>query len=270
MIEIRDMDFAYKHTQVLSNINLTFQEGHIYGLLGENGSGKTTLLKLISGLQKPLRGQVCVDGAISFDRKPSFLASLYFMPDEIALPDNTTPQSYIDSISPFYPHYSASMFRTLMETLELDPLRKFREMSYGQQKKSLIACALSLNTSYLLLDEPTNGMDIPSKVDFRKILSQRMNDKTTIIISTHQVKDVENLIDPIVILANNGVLLNATMEQIARRLFFEYSTTQRSDALYSEMQPNGWLNVVENTTGEESAVNIEALFNTILKTKYRI
>ncbi len=149
----------------------------------------------------------------------------------------------------------------------MEPDRKFKEMSFGQQKKSLIAASLSLGTDYVLLDEPTNGLDIPSKAQFRQILSRRFEERNTLIISTHQVKDVENLIDPIVILSNNAVLLDASVQRIQEKLFFEYGGEQRQDALYSEMQPGGYLNVVPNSTGEESQINIEALFNAVLRNK---
>ena len=157
------------------------------------------------------------------------------------------------------------MFLHLACEMQIDPNRKFREMSFGQQKKSLLACALALNTEYLLLDEPTNGLDIPSKADFRRILSERVGEEQTIIISTHQVKDVENLIDPIIIISNNNVLLDASVEKITDKLYFEYGGQQRPDALYSEMMPGGYLNVLVNNGLGESQINIEGLFNAVLR-----
>ncbi len=267
MIEIRNLNFSYKKTPVFSNINLSFPQGSIYGLLGENGVGKTTLLKLICGLLRPTEGNCTVDGITSQDRLPEMLQRIVFLPDEVSLPDGRTPQQYVDELAPFYPGYAWGTFLHLMEELEVQPDRKFKEMSFGQQKKSLIAAALSLGTDYVLFDEPTNGLDIPSKAQFRQILSRRFEERNTIIISTHQVKDVENLIDPIVILSNNAVLLDASVQRIQEKLFFEYGGEQRQDALYSEMQPGGYLNVVPNTTGEESQINIEALFNAVLRNK---
>ena len=267
MIEIRNLNFSYKKTPVFSNINLSFPQGSIYGLLGENGVGKTTLLKLICGLLRPTEGSCTVDGITSQDRLPEMLQRIVFLPDEVSLPDGRTPQQYVDELAPFYPGYAWGTFLHLMEELEVQPDRKFKEMSFGQQKKSLIAAALSLGTDYVLFDEPTNGLDIPSKAQFRQILSRRFEERNTIIISTHQVKDVENLIDPIVILSNNAVLLDASVQRIQEKLFFEYGGEQRQDALYSEMQPGGYLNVVPNTTGEESQINIEALFNAVLRNK---
>ena len=270
MIEIRNLNFSYKKTPVFSNINLSFPQGSIYGLLGENGVGKTTLLKLICGLLRPTEGSCSVDGLTSQDRLPEMLQRIVFLPDEVSLPDGRTPQQYIDELAPFYPGYAWGTFLHLMEEFEVDPNRKFKEMSFGQQKKSLIASALSLGTDYVLFDEPTNGLDIPSKAQFRQILSRRFEERNTIIISTHQVKDVENLIDPIVILNNNAVLLDASVQRIQQKLFFEYGGEQRQDSLYSEMQPGGYLNVIPNTTGEESQINIEALFNAVLRNKERI
>lgn len=270
MIEIKNLDFSYKKTPVFNNINLSFPQGAIYGLLGENGVGKTTLLKIICGLQRPVSGSCTVDGLTSYDRLPVMLQRIVFLPDEVTLPDNATPQKYVDELSPFYPTFAQGTFLHLMQELEVEPDRKFREMSFGQQKKSLIAASLSLGTDYVLLDEPTNGLDIPSKAQFRSILSKIADEGKTIIISTHQVKDVENLIDPIVILSHNAVLLDASVQKITEKLFFEYGGAERPDALYSELLPGGYMNVVANESGEESQLNIEALFNAVLRNKEKI
>ena len=231
MIEIRNLDFSYKKTAVFHNISLTFAPGSIYGLLGENGVGKTTLLKLICGLQSPQQGSCTIDGHVCFEREPEMLQNIVFLPDEVTIPDNATPADYVKELAPFYPKYAYGTFLHLMQEMEVEPERKFKEMSFGQQKKSLIACALSLGTDYVLLDEPTNGLDIPSKADFRTLLSKRATEGTTIIISTHQVKDVENLIDPIIILTHDDVLLNASIDQVTRKLTFSYDAAPVDGAL---------------------------------------
>ncbi len=265
MIDIKNFSFSYTKTQVFDNINLQFQKGAIYGLLGENGVGKTTLLKAISGLLKPTAGSCTVDEQVSFDRKPEFLQNIFLLPDEVPLPDSATPEKFFNDLAPFYPKQSGEMLQHLAGELKVDISRKFKEMSFGQQKKSLLACAMALNTDYLLLDEPTNGLDIPSKADFRRILSEKVGEEQTIIISTHQVKDVENLIDPIIIISNNSVLLDASVEKITDKLYFEYGGQQRPDALYSEMMPGGYLNVLVNNGMGESQLNIEGLFNAVLR-----
>ena len=223
MIKINNLDFAYKNTQVFKHISLEFKKGNIYGLLGENGVGKTTLLKLICGLQKPQHGSVTVDGHIPSMRQPQFLQNVYFLPEEV-ITEDTTPEKFVQKIGVFYPRYDFALFNQLMKELEVDLAKKFNELSHGQKKKALLACALSLQTDYLFLDEPTNGLDIPSKALFRKVISQYCSDATTVIISTHQVKDVENLIDPIVILDKDDVLLNASFAEITDKKLTVEST----------------------------------------------
>ena len=269
MIKINNLDFAYKNTQVFRRINLEFEKGNIYGLLGENGVGKTTLLKLICGLQKPQHGSISVDNLTPSERQPEFLQNVYFLPEEV-ITEDTTPEKFIQKTGVFYPRYDYDLFNELMKELEVDLSKKFNELSHGQKKKALLACALSLQTDYLFLDEPTNGLDIPSKALFRKVISKYCTDDTTVIISTHQVKDVENLIDPIVILDRDDVLLNASFAEITDKIYFEYGPERQQFAYYTEMLPGGYINVMPNTEHLESNVNIEALFNAVMKNKETI
>ena len=269
MLEIKNLDFSYKTQVVFKNINLTFEKGSIYGLLGENGVGKTTLLKLISGLQGPSAGTCTVDGVASFSRLPETLQKIFFISEDFAVPEGT-PVNYVHDLCRFYPNYDEKLFFELCGEMEVAPERKYGEMSFGQQKKCLIATALSLNTDYLLLDEPTNGLDIPSKTLFRQIITKHANEERTIIISTHQVKDVENLIDPIIILDCDEVLLKASFREITEKLYFNYTTAKDEEALYSEIMPGGFVNICRNTEGLDSQVNIEALFNTVMHNKQTV
>ncbi|MBQ3709521.1 MAG: ATP-binding cassette domain-containing protein [Bacteroidales bacterium] len=269
MIEIKNLDFGYKKQPVFNNISLNFEQGNIYGLLGENGVGKTTLLKLISGLQKPTAGECLVDEVAPFNRWPETLQKIYFISEDFAIPEGT-PINNIKGLAPFYPNCNIAQFKELCEEMEVNPERKFGEMSFGQQKKCLIATALALNTDYLLLDEPTNGLDIPSKTLFRQVIAKHANENRTIIISTHQVKDVENLIDPIIILNHDEVLLKATFREIAEKLYFDYGTDALPDALYSEMIPGGYVSVIRNPERFDSKISIEVLFNTVMKNKETI
>ena len=201
------------------------------------------------------------------------MQNIFYLPEEV-ITENTTPEYFINKLGVFYPRYDHSYFLNLMKELEVDYTKKFDAMSYGQKKKSLLACALSLRTDYLLLDEPTNGLDIPSKALFRKVILQHGTDAAshvpTIIISTHQVKDVENLIDPIVILDHDEVLLNATFEEISSKLYFDYSSEKSDDAHYTELIPGGYINVLPNKFDMESKVNVEALFNAVRNNKKKI
>jgi ABC-2 type transport system ATP-binding protein len=269
MIEIKNLDFGYKSQPVFKNISLCFEKGNIYGLLGENGVGKTSLLKLISGLQKPAAGACEVDGIAPFNRYPETLQKIFFISEDFAIPDNT-PINNVRELGVFYPNYDEKLFLELCEELEVDPKRKYGELSFGQQKKCLIATALSLNTDYLLLDEPTNGLDIPSKTLFRQVITKHATENRTIIISTHQVKDVENLIDPIIILDHDEVLLKASFREITDNLYFDYGMDVAPEALYSEMIPGGYVSVTRNPNHYDSKISIEVLFNTVMKNKETI
>ena len=154
-----------------------------------------------------------------------------------------------------------------MDIFEMDCAQKMNAMSAGQLKKTWIAFSLACSVKYLFLDEPTNGLDIPSKAQFRKALMSFTREDSTIVISTHQVRDLESIIDPIIILDKRDVLLNASVEEITSKLYFDYGTTLNPESLYSEQLPGGFIQVYLNTTGEESKVNIEALFNTVHKNK---
>lgn len=262
MIKVNNLSFSYGNVPCLENISLELEPGKIYGLLGENGVGKTTLLTLLCGLKKPSSGSIITDGMVPFKRLPSFLENQYYLPDEVA-PVNLPSAVWAKDTGSFWPSYDHSKFLSAMSIFENDPSKKMNTMSAGQLKKTYIAFALACNTRYLFLDEPTNGLDIPSKAQFRKVIMSLTSDESTIVISTHQVKDLENIIDPIVILDRRDVLLNASVEEITSKLFFDYGTTLNPGSLYSEQLPGGFIQVYPNTSGEESKVNVEALFNTV-------
>ena len=262
MITIKDLGFAYRETPVLKNINMTLEEGRIYGLLGENGVGKTTLLTLLCGLKKPQMGKIDTDGHDPYRREPSLLSDQYYLSDEVAAV-NMKEIEYAWNYGKFWERFDLNRFMEMMELFENNTLQKMNKMSFGQLKKTYIAFAIACNTKYLFMDEPTNGLDIPSKAQFRKAIMKYTREDSTILISTHQVRDLENIIDPIVILDRQDVLLNATIEEITGKLYFDYTSEKADGALYSEMTPGGSIQVSLNQTGEDSKVNIEALFNTV-------
>ncbi len=266
MIQIKDLGFAYGDKPVLKNISMNLQEGRIYGLLGENGVGKTTLLTLLCGLKKPKTGTIDIDGHIPYNREPSFLSEQFYLSDEVAAL-NMKAIDYASNYGRFWKKFDLGKFNEVMAVLENDPQQKMNKMSSGQLKKTYIAFALACNTKYLFMDEPTNGLDIPSKTNFRKAVTKYTREDSVILISTHQVRDLENIIDPIIILDRQDVLLNASLEEISEKLYFDYSNDKIEGALFSEMIPGGNIQVTLNRTGEESKVNIEALFNTVQKHK---
>lgn len=266
MIKIRDLSFSYGNNQVLKNISMELLDGRIYGLLGENGVGKTTLLTLLAGLKKPQSGSIDVDGMTPFNRQPSFLSGIFYLPDEVPSV-RMTAKGFAEDKGLFWKGFDMDKFHEIMQVLEADASMRMDQMSYGQLKKTYISFALACNTRYLLMDEPTNGLDIPSKSQFRKAVSKYTSEDSTMLISTHQVRDLEAIIDPIIILDRKDVLLNASLDEISEKLYFDYSSTIDEHALYSELIPGGCIQVLLNSSGEESKVNIEALFNASHKHK---
>ncbi len=266
MIEINDLAFSYGKTPVLKSITTTLEEGRIYGLLGENGVGKTTLLTLLCGLKKVDSGSITTDGENPFDRTPSLLQNQFYLPDEV-LPVAMKAECFAKERGAFWPNYDHSGFLEIMKEFENDPDKKMNRMSAGQLKKTYISLALACGCKYLFMDEPTNGLDIPSKTQFRSAIMKYTTDDSTIVISTHQVRDLENIIDPIIILDRQDVLLNASVEEITGKLYFDYGTQLHPESLYSEQLPGGFIQVYPNTTGKESKINVEALFNAVHRNK---
>lgn len=262
MIEINDLGFSYGSVPVLCHITMKLEAGRIYGLLGENGVGKTTLLTLLSGLKKARQGTVLIDGSDPYKRDPQLLSELIYLPDEV-MPYNQKAIDFAKYTGKFRPRFSLGIFKEIMALFEVDCDKQMNKMSSGQLKKTYISFALAAKPRYLFLDEPTNGLDIPSKAQFRKALMKYTGDDSTIVISTHQVRDLENIIDPIIILDRQAVLLNASIEEISLKLYFDYGTTLYPEALYSEQLPGGFIQVLPNTSGAESKVSVEALFNTV-------
>ena len=266
MIEIKDLAFSYGKTPILKSITTTLEEGRIYGLLGENGVGKTTLLTLLCGLKKVCSGSITTDGENPFDRTPTLLQNQFYLPDEV-LPVAMKAECFAKERGAFWPDYDHSKFLEIMKEFENDPAKKMNQMSAGQLKKTYISLALACGCKYIFMDEPTNGLDIPSKTQFRSAIMKYTSDDSTIVISTHQVRDLENIIDPIIILDRQDVLLNASVEEITNKLYFDYGTQLHPESLYSEQLPGGFIQVYPNTTGEDSKINVEALFNAVHKNK---
>ena len=266
MIEIKNLEFSYGSVPVLKNITMKLEEGKIYGLLGENGVGKTTLLTLLCGLKKPQSGNIEIDGTDPYKRDPELYQELYYVPDEV-MPLHQTALLFAKNTGVFWANFSLDLFKTIMTEMEVDLGQRMDTMSAGQLKKTYLSFAIACKPRYIFMDEPTNGLDIPSKAQFRSAVSRYTSDDSTIIISTHQVRDLENIIDPIIILDKQDVLVNASLEKIASKLTFDYGTTLHPESLYSEQLPGGFIQVLPNTEGEETKVNIEALFNAVHKHK---
>ena len=260
MITTKNLTFGYSSKRnVLKSITLELGEGHIHGLLGCNGIGKTTLLKIICGIMRPTEGEVLVDGIVPSTRKPQLFSELMIIPEEFSLP-NISLECYAKVTSPLYPRFDMGQMRGYCQELGVDVEEKLHSMSMGQRKKAYIAFALAGNVKMLVMDEPTNGLDIPSKSVFRRLLAGYVDDSRMVLISTHQVADVEQLLDNIVILDGEGVALNATTAEICRRLKFGRAA-EGDNVIYSERTIAGDMAVMESDGEDDTQLNIELLFN---------
>ena len=262
MIQTNALTFAYSSSHpVLSDITLSLGEGHIHGLLGCNGIGKTTLLKILCGIMRPDRGRVSVFGYDPAERRKEMFEQMIIIPEEFDLP-NISLMRYADITAPFYPRFNREQMLDYCRELGVNAEQKLHSLSMGQRKKAYIAFALACNVRLLLLDEPTNGLDIPSKSAFRRLLAGYVDDERMVLISTHQVADVEQLLDNIVILDEHGVALSATTSEICRKLRFGVKR-EGDEVLYSEQTIAGDMVVARNVDDEESLLNIELPFNAV-------
>ena len=266
MIEVNNISFKYagQKNLVFDDFSLTLKQDNIYGLLGKNGTGKSTLLYLISGLLRAKKGSVCFDGIETYKRLPETLSEIFIVPEEFDLPAMSLEQ-YVKINRPFYPLFSTQVLEACLQDFELTMDVKLNALSMGQKKKVFMAFALATNTKVMLMDEPTNGLDIPSKSQFRKVVAQYMSGDRTLIISTHQVHDVEALLDHILILNQQKLLLDASVAEIQEKYTFEYRTPdEMDDALYAEPSLQGNAVVApRKADSPETQVNLELLFNAV-------
>ena len=260
MITLKELSFSYsRKKEVLDRINLEVGSGHICGLLGKNGEGKTTLLNLLSGQIFPDEGSCLVLEETPSERNARFLQQIFLLPEEISMPEVTAIE-YIKMYAPFYPTFRDDICKACVESFEINLSDRLSKMSQGQRKKVAITLALAAHTPLLLMDEPTNGLDIPSKATFRRLVASLIDDNQTVIISTHQVRDLESLIDTVLILDQRQILLNKTLNEIGEKLYFGPLLPEEK-ALYSEPTPQGTIGVTARDGKEETAVSLELLFN---------
>jgi ABC-2 type transport system ATP-binding protein len=270
MIKINNLNFGYRKNQLLfKNMSMQLSTGHIYGLLGKNGAGKSTLLKNIAGLVYADSGSMDVMGYDPSKRQPALLAEICFIPEEFYLP-SIKIDAYVKANAGFYPNFDHPYFTALLAEFDIPVTQKLIDMSYGQKKKVIIAFGLATQAKLVIMDEPTNGLDIPSKAQFRKIMASALTDDRCIIISTHQVRDLDNLIDTVIMLDENKVALKASVDEITDKLCFKRVKEIDDKVIYAEPSLAGYNAVVQNFHQEDSKLDLELLFNAVLAEKNKL
>lgn len=267
MIKVKNLTYAYsrKKWPVLRDVSLEIQPGKVYGLLGKNGVGKSTLLYLMAGLLTPMKGVVTMDGTDVRRRLPSTLADIFLMPEEVVLPSMKL-EEFVKLNAPLYPRFSEEDMARNLEIFDVERDVNLGELSMGQKKKVYMSFALACNTQVLLMDEPTNGLDIPGKEAFRRFVAGSMNDERAIVISTHQVRDLEQLLDHIVILDDAKVILDRSIPEIAEKLKFTLTDSPEviKSALLAVPSVGGVKVVTVNEDGDETEPDVEMLFNLVV------
>lgn len=266
MISLKNLTFAYRRNNpVIDNMSLDIESGLVYGLLGPNGAGKSTLLYLIAGLLTPTGGSVELNGVLTRLRRPETLADIFIVPEEFDLP-SIKLSSYVKLNARYYPNFSESDMHRHLEMFSMDSDPNLGRLSMGQKKKVFMAFALACNTKIMLMDEPTNGLDIPGKSVFRRFIASNMNDERTIIISTHQVRDIDNLLDHIVMVDTHKLICSVPMSVISERLSFK--TTSDPDmiakALFAQSTVAGTNVIMPNDGSDDTRVDLEMLFQLAL------
>ncbi len=273
MIRIENISFAYRkgRKQVFRNFHADLNLGGIYGLLGKNGSGKSTLLQLMAGLITPSEGRILLDDKDMRNRSVTSLQKLFLVPEEFSMPAVSLDQ-YVRYMAPFYPRFSAETLKRALDCFELSEDLHLERLSMGQRKKAFVSFALAANTEWLLLDEPTNGLDIPGKSQFRKILVQEMNDERGVIISTHQVLDVEHLLDHVLVIDQGQMLLQKSVEEICEILSFVRTSEPEvlRRAIYQMPSLQGMSALLPNDDGRESSLDLELLFNALMEKREEV
>lgn len=273
MISFKEVCFGYEKQKVLfENLNLQLGPGRIYGLLGKNGEGKSSLLRNMAGLLFPNKGTINVAGFKPADRQAEFLQEVFFIPEETYLPAFTV-KKFAERYGKLYPNYNAAEFHTNLSGFSIDLNDRLDKLSYGQRKKAFIAFALACNTKVVLMDEPTNGLDVPSKIQFRKLVLSALEEDRTIVIATHQVRDLENLIDSVIILNENKVVLQTDLDTVSQCLSFDtYSEIDQDDEslLFAQSSPNGHKVVTRNIFGIDSRIDLEQFFNAVIQSPTQI
>jgi len=267
MLQIEKLSYSYSRKErLIENFSMTLEKGTVCGLLGKNGAGKSTLIYLICGLLRPKSGSIDFDGYTPFERQVEFLEDVFLVPEEFAIP-NVTLDEYISVNAPFYHKFNREEMKRYLDIFELTPDLHLGHLSMGQKKKAFISFAMACNTSLLILDEPTNGLDITAKRSFRKAIAECMNDKKSILISTHQVYDVDKILDHVIITDRQGMLLNSSMTEIAGKYRFNFTTDREraAKALISLDVPGG-MNIAEplENPNDETDVNLETLFELVM------
>ncbi|MEE0955206.1 MAG: ABC transporter ATP-binding protein [Eubacterium sp.] len=211
MIEIKEVSKSFGKKKALDKLNLTIEEGGIFGLVGSNGAGKSTLLRIMAGVYKADRGQVLIDGQNVFEN-PEIKQKICFLPDSSYFFNDATPNSAADYYGILYPAFDHGSFKKILKKLQLDPDGKVRSFSKGMRRQLTIALALCTGAKYLFLDETFDGLDPVARQAVKSALAEAVYDQRLVpVIASHNLREIEDISDHVGFLHKGGVLLSKDM-----------------------------------------------------------
>lgn len=197
----------------LSNVDLTLERGEIIGLLGPNGSGKTTLIKLINGLLLPTDGQITVNGSVPGVETKKIVS---YLPERGCLDERRRISELISYYSDFYSNFDVSRAHTMLKDLDIDPSLRLKTLSKGTKEKVQLILVMSRDAQLYVLDEPIGGVDPAARDYILRTILTNYNEDASVLISTHLIADVENVLDRVLFLQNGQITLNASVDEIRR------------------------------------------------------
>ena len=214
ILEIKNLTKKYYNKVALEDINLSFERGKIYGLMGPNGSGKTTLMKVIVGLHKQTSGSVLIDGnQLSFKTK----ANVSYMPTENFLYENFKVKEIVKFYEDMYPDFKTEYVMQILKDINVDTEFRVSKLSSGLVGKLKVALALSRDVDIYMLDEPLNGVDVLARDVIMDLIVKSYNENKIFIISSHLVSETEKILDSVVFLKDGKLELSGDAEELRQQ-----------------------------------------------------
>ena len=214
MITINNVNKSYDDKLVLEDINWEISGGHCVGLVGPNGSGKSTLLRLIAGVLEPNAGLVRIEGSDVFDN-PDAKRNIFFLADEPYFFNQSTIEDMKRFYKLFYPNFDEEIYTSLLNDFALDPKVKINSFSKGMKRQVILIFALAAKTDIILLDEAFDGLDPRMRFKLRQYISQEISDRNIlVIISSHNLRELEDICDNIVMINNHKLLFSHSTDDV--------------------------------------------------------
>lgn len=212
ILECKDLSKTYdNHFYALNHFTLTLEPGQIVGLLGPNGSGKTTLIKLINGLLQPTCGEILINGAAPGTTSKKIVS---YLPERTYLDESMKVQNILSFFSDFYADFSLERAFRMLEDLKISSQARLRTLSKGTKEKLQLILVMSRDAQLYVLDEPIGGVDPAARDYILRTILHNYREDATILLSTHLIHDIENILDRVVFLRRGQLALNSTVDAI--------------------------------------------------------